>query len=383
MIPMKTGSKLTALSISSILVLSYSSSVVVAAPAYDDSTSASTAVMAPDTFGKEPEPLSDANSTGSSTESSYEANEDVLSYWTPDRIAETTAVDIPEATTSSNYSSQSKATGPEEATEPAKPSQEPVDKAAAALVPEKTEGETRSIPVDNAPATVGKLVLTDSEGKNRHCSASAINTTTKRAIITSGHCAYDRNKGEWARNVVFIPAYDWRNVESGKDSAPFGKWTVSSMRTFNSWIDDGDIQHDVAIMTLNNGGNENKRIVDVVGGYGLMMNYVGDYDATIFGYPSNKENPSGTYSMWSCSGTAYNENFLWFFNTENTIQGCDFGGGASGGPWLSEYDSSSGVGYVRTITTNVARSELVGIEGNIGPFFNGDIKVLKEASEQD
>ena len=91
------------------------------------------------------------------------------------------------------------------------------------------------MPVTNFPNTNGKLFFNGYGTNNAYCSASALNTDTKRVIITAGHCVYD--SGAWKQNVVFVPNYDIRNA----DPDPVGIWTVHTLRTFNSWINNGDL----------------------------------------------------------------------------------------------------------------------------------------------
>ena len=77
------------------------------------------------------------------------------------------------------------------------------------------------------------------------------------------------------------------------------------------------------------------------------MTWNGSYsfDASIFGYPNNKSNPDGRYSMWACLGKTFED------GGSASINGCDFGKGSSGGLWLDEYSNASGLGYVRSISS--------------------------------
>ena len=146
------------------------------------------------------------------------------------------------------------------------------------------------------------------------------------------------------------------------------------MRTFDSWrADQTDFRNDVAYVTLNEGGDANKPIVDVVGGHGLAWGGSYVFRATIFGYPTNKTNPDGRGTIYSCVKTTQ--------ESEGKVrtEGCDFGRGASGGPWLYRYNESTGLGYVRSLTS--LWRPLGGV--NRGPYFTEAVKTMLDATAGD
>lgn len=153
-----------------------------------------------------------------------------------------------------------------------------------------------------------------------------------------------------------------------------GVWTARSIRTFNSWrADQTDYSSDVAYVTLNNGGDANKPVADVVGGYGLAWGGSYVFQATIFGYPTNKTNPDGRGTIHSCVRTAQES------EGKVRVEGCDFGFGGSGGPWLYRYNESTGLGYVRSVTS--LWRPLGGI--NRGPYFTEAMKNMLDATAGD
>lgn len=338
-----------------------------------DFASASTAVIAPTTFGRPASTISSSSKHIDGTSNLTAQDEKVLAYWTPERLASAVPYK-PAAVNSATAQSTGRAaapTGQEGSTPPALPLKmaEPTKRSEGTIVTQNRTKGTDPLaapPVTNFPNTNGKLFFGGYDAENAYCSASALNTDTKRVIITAGHCVYDN--GEWMKNVVFVPNYDRRNA----DPDPVGIWTVRVLRTFNSWINDGDFTHDVGMATLNNGGDNDQRIVDAVGGHGMYWNGSSAFDVSIFGYPSNKTNPNGRYTMWACWGTTFRS------GGHDSIV-CDFGKGSSGGPWLYDFNNTSGLGYVRSVTSTWASSS----GQNWGPYFNNDMKSMKDATNGD
>lgn len=358
---------------------SVSSSAAAPAPgaASEEDDSASTAVVAPNTFGQEAVLADEVEQDDADAQS----NQDVIDYWTPERMAQAEPADVVAdseqlAAASATTSADSEASE-EGSTEPAAPSEDVLAQAQAAGVFDEdlhtqiAQSDDQTLagapPVTNFSVTNGKLFFNGYERDNAYCSASAINTPTKRVVITAGHCVY--SQGSWSQNVVFVPAYDGRNA----DPDPVGIWTARTLRTFNSWINDEDLSHDVGVITLNDGGDHNRRIVDAVGGHGLMWNGTQVFDVSIFGYPSNKSDPSGRYTMWACWGGTLGD------GKQTTVKGCDFGRGSSGGPWLARYDNDTGLGYVRSVTS----TWLDAADQNWGPYFTDDVKKMVDASIYD
>ena len=60
-------------------------------------------------------------------------------------------------------------------------------------------------------------------------------------------------------------------------------------------------------------------------------------------------------------------------------EGCDFGFGGSGGPWLYRYNESTGLGYVRSLTS--LWRPLGGV--NRGPYFTEAVKTMLDATAGD
>ena len=236
---------------------------------------------------------------------SHEADRDVLSYWTHERMAaarplDTDMVDEPareQPVAADGDGGSFSSTDPAGMTEPVAPAAD-----GGAAPPARTKG---------------KLFFNGYRAGSAYCSASVLNTPSKSVVITAAHCVYGSEQG-WVKDAVFVPSYD----RAQTDPDPVGVWTARSVRAFDGWrADQTDYRNDVAYVTLNEGGGANKPVVDVVGGRGL----------------------------------------------------------AWGGPWLYRYDESTGLGYVRSLTS--LWRPLGG--ANRGPYFTEAVKTMLDATAGD
>lgn len=130
---------------------------------------------------------------------------------------------------------------------------------------------------------------------------------------------------------------------------------------------------DVAFVTTNTNAT-GTTVVNAVGGHGMTWNNNSSFYTDIFGYPGNLSNGQ---LMYACSGTA-GDRLLLIYHLE-TISGCNFGKGSSGGPWLKNYNNSTGQGYVNSVTSN-------GPDDNSyinGPYFDSRMSTLFADSNND
>lgn len=280
----------------------------------------------------------------------------VLGYWTPERMAEAVPEDVPVAPSASPIDPP-----PVSPTQPLTTSSLPVGPSVVLESP----AERASGPVTNFSRTNGKMFYYNvSESRNSSCSAAAINSTSKRQIITSAHCLHSGKNGTFNQNVVFVPGFDGRN----NPTAPVGRWQASTIRVSSEWVNTGGrflseetkegFYRDIAFVTLFNGGTNNQPIVTTVGGHGFAYNGSYEFDATIFGYPDN--NSFGNV-MIACFGvtTRRPPNF-----PNRYLANCNFDTGASGGPWLANYSNATGLGTLRSVTSTTQGSD---------PLINGGV----------
>ncbi|MGW0824703.1 trypsin-like serine peptidase [Streptomyces sp. NPDC002845] len=273
-------------------------------------------------------------------------------YWTPKRMANAIPADelapgAADAADAMNAAEQQVPTGTPGSTSPAAPVAGE-DGVSAALV------ETQ---------VVGKVFFTNpSDGRNYTCSASALNSPSKQMVITAGHCVnvggQNGTAGQWMTNWTYVPRY--------RDGArPFGTFAAKEYRAFNGWINNSSFQWDVAMVTT--WPRSGDKVVNVTGGHGLSWNYNRSQAVTVWGYPGNRDNGQ---IQWWCTGTTRQVS-----SSDGRIElQCDFGGGSSGGPWLREYNDSTGLGYVNGVMSTIA-----GGGWNRSSYFGDSVKAMFDA----
>jgi hypothetical protein len=210
----------------------------------------------------------------------------------------------------------------------------------------------------NPNRQVGKLYFDILRGPGRdwrHCSATAVNSENKSVVVTAGHCVYDPDpdgngyvgtNGYWFEGVQFCPGYEY--------GCKLGRWfarQAPSLYTTGSWFSGVGGQYDwrddmgAVIVSPNTRG----RVVNVVGGQGIMFNTTVNRYRHAFGYPLRDSRwPAYEYDgedLIYCPGTDtyYTGGFLRI--------NCTMTGGASGGPWIHGRNSSW-IGYVNSVNSH-------------------------------
>ncbi|MFJ6939042.1 trypsin-like serine peptidase [Streptomyces sp. NPDC101132] len=222
-----------------------------------------------------------------------------------------------------------------------------------------TEGKPSSAFAPTASRTAGKVFFKNpQDGKNYVCSASAINSASKQMVATAGHCVHGGKGGKWMTNWTFVPRYN-------NGSRPYGTFAAKEFRTFTSWISSSNLSRDVAFVTTYK-RSDGKKLVNVVGGNGLSYNYDRSNYVTIFGYPVARQNGQ---VMIYCQGNTSADP-----GTSKVRIKCNLTGGASGGPWLRKYSSSTQLGYLNGVTSTVNS-----LGWNKSPYFDEYVKKMFDA----
>ncbi|GAB3810766.1 trypsin-like serine peptidase [Micromonospora zhanjiangensis] len=270
----------------------------------------------------------DAGSTGAALEA----------YWTPERMRSAIPADKPAAVpTGSTGSTSDKPTGP--ATVAAAPQ--------AASV-KATDRANLNV---NASITVGKIFFHDeSDGKDYVCSGSTINNPTKNIVVTAGHCVHGGKGKKWHTNWQFVPYYD-------HGSRPYGTWWAKQLTSFKGWTQNGSYDWDLAFVNV--WPNGSTRLVDQVGGNGLIVNYAKNLYVTLLAYPAGA--PYDGSWQYACQGNMY------AYGSEQVGFNCLLTGGASGGPFLYQYSDATGLGYVDSVISHGPDTI------NYGPYFDTDV----------
>jgi len=284
---------------------------------------------------------------------------EVAAFWTPARMAAaidmTLGVNTPEPANPTR--TKAAPTGPPGSVAPAAPTV----RTSGALTPDVAGTTDVSTLQVTESATVGKVYFVVPDGRLGSCSAAAVNSPKGRLVMTAGHCVVDPALGGWYSNWQFVPRY--RN-----GSRPFGTWTARLLTSRTAWINNRDVNQDMGIAIMNNNAS-NQTIVSVVGGNGLRWNWGYEVNVTILGYPA--EPPYTGELQYYCQGTT------WHGHEQQVRAWCSMTGGSSGGPWLQDYDNSTGLGYINSVVSHRHGDP----DQMDGPYFADNIKSLYDYAE--
>ncbi|MFI5028435.1 MAG: trypsin-like serine peptidase [Solirubrobacterales bacterium] len=190
------------------------------------------------------------------------------------------------------------------------------------------------LPVTNAtvpPYSVEGRIFVRQGHLEGFCSGTAINSASRRLVLTAGHCVNTGPQGRrggstWSRFLEFVPAYT-------DGTAPFGAFIARRNAVFapTPWVKQGNPNFDIgAVLT---GPNESGVFpADAVGGVTIALDRGRQAEFQTFGYPGNVR------MLQQCNSPAVGEDQL-----TRDIPGpptvkirCHWLPGASGGGWLTE-----------------------------------------------
>jgi hypothetical protein len=190
------------------------------------------------------------------------------------------------------------------------------------------------------------------------CSATAINSESRRLILTAAHCLNTGPRGlrggtTWSRLVVFIPAYT-------DGLAPFGAFVAhrNDVHVPKQWIKLGNPNFDIGAAQVQPNA-EGLNVADAVGGGATIAVDLGrKQQFQTFGYPGKVKRMQG------CSSPYVGDD-----STTYGIPGpptiairCHWAPGASGGGWLIEEGRA-----INGLTSYAKRRDL---HHTFGPYFS-------------
>jgi hypothetical protein len=165
-------------------------------------------------------------------------------------------------------------------------------------------------------------------GKEGFCSATAIDSPSRRLVLTAGHCVNsgpkDGKPGVWSTYLEFVPGFDL-------GVAPYGTFALSGRpRALPGWTKEGNPDFDLgAFLTEPNA--EGAMPADAVGGGATIVTDLDRHRRfETFGYPG------GSGRMHTCaSGFAGEDPATASLPGPSTVGvRCRWAPGASGGGWL-------------------------------------------------
>lgn len=237
-------------------------------------------------------------------------------------------------------------------------------------------------------STVGRLffISTDAEDGTRHdgsCTATVVAGANNSTLVTAAHCVRGSAGGfttGWADKVLFVPGYR-------DGTAPHGAVTIASVFVSKAWIDtDGEDteateREDRAFLVANR-TTDGRPVAGAVGAQRISFAPRRSRTVHQFGYPrsyAGKANAQKGYPAFlgerlaDCNGTVMP------FTPESELLGlpCAMGGGSSGGPNMTEFDTATGTGTVVGVNTlGVVDQNGGGVDLYATPLDNTTTKLL-------
>jgi V8-like Glu-specific endopeptidase len=253
-------------------------------------------------------------------------------YWTEERRAEATPVDLPEIA-----ADEAGRAGPVAAGEPGRTGTTPGPGSSRGADPPPGAwggwiGQFWPYRGDAPATTMGKVYFLDlTDGKKHSCSATVIDSEGKNLLWTAGHCVHHGAGGGWHINWVFYPHY-----YNGSDST-YGVWTASWLASWSKWINNSDFRYDIGAVVLNS-NYSGQRIAYVTGTQGLSWNQGKGHYINSFGYPKTQYSWQpwfdGKKLMYCHGGT-------WSAGSDVGMN-CNMVGGSSGGGWMQQFNGWNG-----------------------------------------
>jgi Trypsin-like peptidase domain len=195
-------------------------------------------------------------------------------------------------------------------------------------------------------------------------------------VLTAGHCAYDEVDEAFATNWLFIPNFDGAPTFTCSNTI-HGCWTAQALVVHRGYATAGGFNtqatvHDFAFAVVGPGGKTNSQLDATVGSFPIAFSGVSSGNTLYaFGYPA-----AGKYrgkDLVYCSGPisqdSLNSNLTW-------SMACGMTGGSSGGPWLSSFNTGTGVGTLSSLNSY----GYSGIKNMYGPKFNSNTQAVYNAA---
>jgi V8-like Glu-specific endopeptidase len=214
----------------------------------------------------------------------------------------------------------------------------------------------------------GKVLFTMNSG-DYICSGTLISDSAndRSIVISAGHCSYDAADGGFARNWTFYPEFD-TNATYTCSQSRWGCWVATALAVHNGFAQAGGFNtqattYDWSFAVLKNGGLANN-LAETALGATMARTFtapaVGSQTFN-FGYPAAGKYHG--YDLTYCSDQIFNDPL-----NQNLTFGvdCDMTGGSSGGPWLANFNTSTGAGTVDSVNSYGYNGQ----KKEYGPKFN-------------
>jgi V8-like Glu-specific endopeptidase len=174
---------------------------------------------------------------------------------------------------------------------------------------------------DGVP-TVGALFFTTGT-KNHFCTASAVTSTGGDLVLTAAHCVYGSS---YATNIAYDPKWH-------AGISPYGLWPVASITIASAWKTSHNINADFAFLKL--ARLHSRSVQSTTGSLKLGIGQGPAHPIHVIGYNDVDNGPI----VCASKSERYTASQMMFYCN-------DYKGGTSGGPWILNYNSTTGTGTV-------------------------------------
>ncbi|WP_405616539.1 trypsin-like serine peptidase [Streptomyces sp. NBC_01508] len=183
--------------------------------------------------------------------------------------------------------------------------------------------------------TVGRLFFVNADGADTWCTGTAVKSANKSVVTTAAHCVR-RGSSPYNTNtdMVFVPGYH-------KGKQPHGAFAVRSAATPRSW--ENDSVNDMAALTVD-ADKKGRKLTDVVGSQAIAFNRPVGGTISALGYSATS--PQLGEELLRCVGKAKKEH-------GTQVIPCNLHGGASGGPWFADFNTTTGKGTLVSMNASL------------------------------
>lgn len=183
--------------------------------------------------------------------------------------------------------------------------------------------------------TIGRLFFVNANGADTWCTATAVKSANRSAVMTAAHCVRrGSSPGNTHILMVFAPGYS-------KGKLPYGAFAVRTAVTPRAW--ENDSTDDLATLVVDT-DRSGRKLTDVVGGQDVAFNRPVGGTISPFGYSATR--PQLGEELLRCVGTAKKQ------SGQQAIP-CDMSGGSSGGPWLADFHTPTGKGTLVSVNSSL------------------------------
>ena len=213
------------------------------------------------------------------------------------------------------------------------------------------------------------------------CSGAVVTDQNLNAsiVLTAGHCAYDQANHVYVQNWLFIPQFDSQPDLWDCGNTAYGCWTADQLFVHSGFAGQSGFNqtaslYDWAFAVVHAGGKNGAQLDQTVGSFPIAFaSYASRTAVSAFGYPAAGKYAPGNELVY-CSGSLSSD----FFNFNRTYAlTCDMTGGASGGPWLTSFNSNTGDSGVLSSVNSYRYSFSSAM---YGPKFNANTKATWDAA---